>query len=166
MEFGQPSTGAPAAAIDAARRALDSDRMGYWESAALQERLARLYRERYGIETGAGQFLLTCGASPALLMALSIGFEAGDRIAMARPGYVPYRNPVRALGMLPVEIPSGAETRFQLTADALATIEPAPPGIIIASPANPTGPIIETADPETLRAGVADRGVLIINEAH
>src|SRR3546814_2668131 len=50
MEFGQPSTGAPAAAIDAARRALDSDRMGYWESAALQERLARLYRERYGIE--------------------------------------------------------------------------------------------------------------------
>src|SRR3546814_6437502 len=83
--------------------------MGYWESAALQERLARLYRERYGIETGAGQFLLTCGASPALVMALSIGFEAGDRIAMARPGYVAYRNTVRALGMLPVEIPCGAE---------------------------------------------------------
>src|SRR3546814_15893260 len=106
MEFGQPSTGAPAAAIDAARRALDSDRMGYWESAALQERLARLYRERYGSATGAGQFLLTCGASPALVMALSIGFEAGDRIAMARPGSIAYRHTVRPLGLPPVEHPS------------------------------------------------------------
>src|SRR3546814_16463746 len=127
MEFGQPSTGAPAAAIDAARRALDSDRMGYWESAALQERLARLYRERYGIETGAGQFLLTCGASPALVMALSHGFEAGDRIAMATHGYVASRHTVPALGMLPVEIPIGAETRLQRNAAALAATHPPPP---------------------------------------
>src|SRR3546814_5235039 len=132
--------------------------MGYWESVALQGRLARLYRERNGIETCAGQFLLTCGASPALVMALSIGFEAGDRIAMARPGYVAYRNTVRALGMLPVEIPCGAETRFQLTADALAAIEPAPQGVIIASPATPTGTIIQPEELDAIEAVCADRG--------
>src|SRR3546814_13798877 len=99
-------------------------------------------------------FLLTCGASPALVMALSIGFEAGDRIAMARPGYVAYRNTVRALGMLPVEIPCGAETRFQLTADALAAIEPAPQGVIIASPAHPTGTIIEPVELEAIAAEI------------
>lgn len=164
MEFGQPSTGAPAAALDAARRALDSDRMGYWESPALQERLARLYRERYGIDADAGQFLLTCGASPALVMALSIGFEGGARIAMARPGYVAYRNTVRALGMVPVEIPCGAETRFQLTADALAAIDPAPQGVIIASPANPTGTIIAPDELEAIAAVCAERGIRIISD--
>lgn len=164
MEFGQPSTGAPAAALEAARRAIDIDTMGYWESPALQERLVELYRTRYGIEAEPDQFLLTCGASPALVLALSTHFGPGDQIAMARPGYVAYRNTVRALNMAPVEIECGAEVRFQLTADALAKLEPAPTGVIVASPANPTGTIIEPAELEAIARVCAERGITIISD--
>src|SRR3954467_8389044 len=86
MEFGQPSTGAPKAAIAAAHRALDEDKLGYWESHPLRRRIARHYREAYGVEVRASQITLTCGASPALVAALSAAFAPGDVIAMARPG--------------------------------------------------------------------------------
>ena len=92
MEFGQPSTGAPAAAIAEAHRVLDADPMGYWESPALKARIVRHYAEWYGVEISPAQILLTCGASPALVLALSMSFAPGDRIALARPGYVAYRN--------------------------------------------------------------------------
>jgi aspartate/methionine/tyrosine aminotransferase len=164
MEFGQPSTGAPSAALEAARRAIDVDTMGYWESPALQARLARLYHERYGIETEPDQFLLTCGASPALVLALSSRFGPDDRIAMARPGYVAYRNTVRALNMLPVEIECGADVRFQLTAAALEKLDPAPQGVIVASPANPTGTIIEPAELEAIVRVCSARGITIISD--
>jgi len=83
MEFGQPSTGAPGAAIAAAHQVLDTDGLGYWESTALKARLQRHYHETYGVSVEAEQFLLTCGASPALLLALISGFEPGDRVAQA-----------------------------------------------------------------------------------
>jgi len=146
MEFGQPSTGAPRAAIARAHEVLDTDPMGYWESSALKARLARHYRETYGVAVEADQFIFTCGASPALVLALSAGFSAGDRVALARPGYVAYRNTLRALHLRPVEIPCGPDTRFQLTAASLAALDPAPQGVIVASPANPTGTIIPAAE--------------------
>ncbi len=142
MEFGQPSTGAPAAAIAAAHHVLDTDGMGYWESPALRQRLARHYRETYGLEIEAERFILTCGASPALVLALASSFTPGDRVAFARPGYVAYRNTLRALHLTPVEIPCGPEERFQLTAAALDALDPPPTGVILASPANPTGTIV------------------------
>src|ERR1700687_2012267 len=92
MEFGQPSTGAPAPAIAAAHRVLDTDGMGYWESPALKARIARHYAETYGVTVEPERIILTCGASPALLLALISSFDPGDRIAVARPGYVAYRN--------------------------------------------------------------------------
>src|SRR5580698_10161690 len=143
MEFGQPSTGAPRAAIAKAHEILDTDAMGYWESLALKARLVRHYEESYRVKTEPDQFILTCGASPALVLALSSMFSPGDRIALARPGYVAYRNTIRALHLSPVEIACGPETRFQLTAAAVAAVEPPPRGLIIASPANPTGTIIK-----------------------
>lgn len=142
MEFGQPSTGAPKAAIARAHEVLDTDGMGYWESPPLKARLARHYAESYGVAAEPDQFILTCGASPALVLALSSSFSPGDRVALARPGYVAYRNTLRALRMTPVEIPCGPATRFQLTAESLAALDPAPAGVIVASPANPTGTII------------------------
>ena len=142
MEFGQPSTGAPKAAIAEAHRVLDREPLGYWSSDALKARIVRHYRETYGVELEPIQVTLTCGASPALVLALAATFQPGDVIAMARPGYVAYRNNVKALKMTPLEIPCGPETRFQLTADMLAALDPAPAGVIVASPANPTGTII------------------------
>ncbi|MCW2394045.1 aspartate/methionine/tyrosine aminotransferase [Sphingobium sp. B8D3C] len=164
MEFGQPSTGAPQAALDAARDALGIDPMGYWESPALQARLVQLYRERYRMAAEPDQFLLTCGASPALVLALSARFKAGDRIVMARPGYVAYRNTVRALNMTPVEIECGEQDRFQLTAYALAALDPAPQGVIVASPANPTGTIIAPAELEAIARLCAERSIAIISD--
>lgn len=164
MEFGQPSTGAPAAAIATAHQVLDSDGLGYWESPALKARLAHHYLETYGVTVAPEQFILTCGASPALLLALISSFEPGARIAMARPGYVAYRNTVRALRQVPVEIPCDASVRFQLTAQALAAIEPAPDGVIIASPANPTGTIIDATELEAIATVCRERGIRIISD--
>ena len=164
MEFGQPSTGAPQAAIARAHEVLDTDAMGYWESTALKARLARHYRDTYGVEVTPEQFILTCGASPALVLALSTSFTPGDRIALARPGYVAYRNTLRALNLEAVEIPCDRSTRFQLTAAALAALDPAPSGVIVASPANPTGTIIGATELRAIHQVCQERGIRIISD--
>lgn len=143
MEFGQPSTGAPAKAIAVAHGVLDAEAMGYWESVPLKARIARSYAENYGVKVDAEQVILTCGASPAFVMGLSCLFRPGARIALARPGYVAYRNTLRAMYLEPVEMDCGPQERFQVTAAALDALDPAPEGLILASPANPTGTIIE-----------------------
>jgi aspartate/methionine/tyrosine aminotransferase len=164
MEFGQPSTGAPKAAIERAHAVLDAEAMGYWESAPLKARICRHYAETYGVTVEPGQITMTCGASPALVLALSATFKPGDVIAMARPGYVAYRNTVRALRMTPLEIPCGAETRYQLTAATLAAIEPAPAGVILASPANPTGTVIPGPELEAIAQVCRERGIRIVSD--
>jgi aspartate/methionine/tyrosine aminotransferase len=164
MEFGQPSTGAPRAAIDRAHEVLDTDSMGYWESTALKARLVRHYHDNYGVEVEPEQFILTCGASPALVLALSSSFSPGERVALARPGYVAYRNTLRALHLQPVEIACDKTSRFQLTAASLAALDPAPHGVIVASPANPTGTIIEAAELADIAAVCAARNIRIISD--
>lgn len=164
MEFGQPSTGAPRAAIDAAHEILDNDPMGYWESTPLKERIARHYHDRYGVTVDPDQVILTCGASPALVLALNSILPVGARVAFARPGYVAYRNNLKALHMEPVEIGCGPEVRYQLTADALAAIQPAPDAIIIASPANPTGTIIERDELAKIAAYCTAHQIAIISD--
>jgi aspartate/methionine/tyrosine aminotransferase len=164
MEFGQPSTPAPKAAIAAAHHVLDTDPMGYWESPALTERIARHYAETYGVTLDPHQVIVTCGASAALVLALSSSFEPGARIAMARPGYVAYRNVVRALHMQPVEIACGHNQRFQLTAWALAELAPAPAGVIVASPANPTGTILPPEELAAIAEVCRARGIRIVSD--
>jgi len=164
MEFGQPSTGAPQAAIDTAHAVLDSDAMGYWESAALRERIVRHYAEHYGVAITPDRVILTAGASPALLLSILAGFEPGARIAMARPGYVAYRNTARALHLDPVEIDCGPDTRFQLSAAMIAAMDPAPAGIIIASPANPTGTILPPEELEAIAKVCRERSIRIISD--
>jgi aspartate/methionine/tyrosine aminotransferase len=164
MEFGQPSTGAPAAAIARAQDVLANDPGSYWESEPLKSRIAQLYAARHGVTVAPERIILTCGASPALVLALSAAFRAGDRIAMARPGYVAYRNNVRALGMEPVEIACGQDSRYQITAAHLAALDPAPDGVIIASPANPTGTIIPADEMAAIAAVCRARGIRIVSD--
>jgi len=164
MEFGQPSTGAPAAAIAEAHRVLDSDAMGYWESAELKARIARHYAETQGVTVAPEQILLTCGASPALVLALSTAFTPGARVALARPGYVAYRGTLAALHMVPVELPCGPAERYQITAAALAALDPAPAGLIVASPANPTGTIIAPDKLAAIAKVCAARHIRIISD--
>lgn len=164
MEFGQPSTGAPQAAIAAAHGVLDSDAMGYWESVPLKARIAQHYLDTYGAEVAPRRIAITCGASPALVLALATAFKPGDRIALARPGYVAYRNTIRALSLEPAEIACGEAERFQLTADTLAALDPAPQGIILASPANPTGTIIPEAELSAIADVARKIGARIISD--
>lgn len=164
MEFGQPSTGAPGGAVAVAHRLLDGEDKGYWESSDLKVRISEHYGTSYGVEVGADRIVLTCGASPALVLALNCLFMPGARIAIARPGYVAYRNVLRALYMEPVEIPCGADVRYQLSARALAALDPAPDGVIIASPANPTGTIIDDAEVRAIVAVCRERGIRIISD--
>lgn len=164
MEFGQPSTGAPAKAIAAAHHVLDTEPMGYWENVGLMERIARHYAKSYGVQVDPDQVILTCGASPAFVLALSCLFAPGARVALARPGYVAYRNTLKTLYLDPVEIACGPAERFQVTAEALAAMEPAPDGVIIASPANPTGTIIPPDELQAIAQVCRDRNIQIVSD--
>ena len=116
------------------------------------------------IEVDPSRILLTCGASPALLLALLTRFEAGDRIAYATPGYVAYRNTTIAGHMRPVAIACGPDVGYQLTAEAIAALDPAPAGLIIASPANPTGTIIDADALRAIAETCRQRGITIISD--
>lgn len=164
MEYGQPSTGAPAAAIAAAHAVLDAEAGGYWESPALRERIARHYAEAYGVTVSPEQVFLTCGASPAFVLALSCLFRPGARVALARPGYVAYRNAMRTLYIEPVELPCGPAERYQVTAAALDALDPAPEGLILASPANPTGTVIAPEELAAIAEVCARKGITVISD--
>ena len=164
MEYGQPSTGAPSKSIAVAHEVLDRDPMGYWESPRLKERIAQTYAEAHGMTIDPDQVFLTCGASPALVLALGCLFAPGERVALARPGYVAYRNTLRALYLEPVEIECGAAQRYQLTAEALAALDPAPAGVILASPANPTGTVLAESEMAAIAAVCRARGIRIISD--
>lgn len=164
MEYGQPSTGAPAAAIAAAHAVLDSDPGGYWESPALRERIARHYAQSYGVTVSPEQVFLTCGASPAFVLALSCCFRPGAQVALARPGYVAYRNALRTLYLEPVEMPCGPEERYQVTAAALDALDPVPAGLIIASPANPTGTVIPSEELAAIAEVCARKNIVMISD--
>jgi aspartate/methionine/tyrosine aminotransferase len=164
MEYGQPSTGAPRTAIEIAHRILETEAMGYWESPALKSGLARHYKRTYGFDIEPDRFVLTCGASPALVLALAVNFEAGDRVALARPGYVAYRNVLKALHLVPVEIACDASTRYQLAASHLEVLDPPPKGVIVASPANPTGTIIKADELAKIAAFCRANGMTVISD--
>ncbi|MFN7053991.1 aminotransferase class I/II-fold pyridoxal phosphate-dependent enzyme [Hyphomonas sp.] len=164
MEFGQPSTGAPARAIEAAHTILDTEAMGYWESAPLKARISRHYRDTYGVDVTPDRIALTCGASPALVLALASAFRPGDRIALARPGYVAYRNTILALNMVPVEMPCGEDARYQLSAAALRALPEPPKGVILASPANPTGTILPFSELAEISALCRDLSATLISD--
>ena len=164
MEFGQPSTGAPARAIAEAHRVLDADPMGYWESTPLKQRIARYYQDRHRVTVDPERIFLTCGASPALVLALSSLFAPGARVAIARPGYVAYRNTLKAMYLEPIEIVCGEAEGFRLSAAALAKITPAPDGVIIASPANPTGTIIPPEELAAIAELCRERGIRIVSD--
>jgi len=164
MEFGQPSTGAPKAAIARAHEVLDTDGMGYWESPGLKAAIAGRYGPGDGGPVDPERIILTCGASPALVLALASTFKPGDRVAIARPGYVAYRNSLKALNLVPVEIACGARSGFQLTAGHLAALDPAPAGVIIASPANPTGTIIPAEELSAIAQVCRARGIAVVSD--
>jgi len=144
MEVGQPWAPAPKPAISAAQAALKGTRIDYTSAlgvASLRSRIARHYRETYGCEVDPERVVITTGSSGAFILAFLAMFEPGDRVAVTVPGYPPYRHILSALGCEPVLIETSSENRHALTGEALLAAHRKRPlkGVLVASPANPTG---------------------------
>ena len=148
LELGQPGAGAPRAVIEAARRALERERLGYTEALgipALRSRIARHYRETYDLAVEPAQIVVTTGSSGAFLLGFLAAFDPGDRIALASPGYPAYRNILLALDLVPVDVPTGPAEHFQPTPELLDRAGGNLAGLIVASPSNPCGSMIDRA---------------------
>jgi aspartate/methionine/tyrosine aminotransferase len=167
---GQPSTGAPAPVNARAMELLASgDPLGYTPATGiveLREAIAGHHRTRYGIDVGAEDVVVTTGSSGGFLLAFLAAFEVGDRVAIARPGYPCYRNVLAALGCQVVEIDAGAETRFQPTVAQLEELHRTTPirGLVVASPANPTGTMLLPEELAAIASWCETNGVQLVSD--
>jgi aspartate/methionine/tyrosine aminotransferase len=169
MEVGQPAAAAPATAIAAARAALSSGALGYTETlgvASLRRRIARAYRDWHGLEIDPQRIVVTTGSSAGFSLAFLAAFEPGDRVATALPGYPPYRHILTALGCEPVGIETTAQTQWSITGESLLAQHRIRPlsGVVVGSPANPTGTMMRaTALAELIRCA-EDAGIAVISD--
>ena len=168
MEVGQPGTGAPAGARAAAARALNGpDPMGYTEALgrpSLRARIAEHIQGWYGLVVPPARIAVTMGASAAFPLAFLAAFDPGDRIALAAPFYPPYVNILVALGLVPVIVETGPETRYQPTPALLDALDPPPDGLIVASPCNPAGTMLAPAELQALATWCTGRGVRLVSD--
>ena len=169
MEVGQPAAPAPATARQAAQAALSAGRIGYTETLgipALRARIARHYGETYDLALDPARVVVTTGSSGGFVLAFLALFEPGDQVALANPGYPPYRHILSALGCEPVLIETSAETRWALSAKALLAEHRKKPlaGLVVASPANPTGTMMDADALAQLIAAAEAEGIRVISD--
>jgi len=167
LEVGQPSTPAPAAVLAAARIALGAETLGYTDALglpALREAIAAHYRDAYGVAVEPARVVVTTGSSGAFLLAFLAAFDPGDRVAMAAPGYPAYRNILTALDLVPVELPAGPAERYQMTFELLRSHAGRLDGLIVASPANPTGTMIAPDELAALARYCRDMGIRFVSD--
>lgn len=144
MEVGQPGTAAPKGAQTALAEAMRDDALGYTVALgipALRARIARLYGEWYDVDLDPARVVVTSGSSGAFLLAFTALFDAGDRVAIGAPGYPSYRQILKALSLHPIDVPSAPENRLQPVPDDLRAMDFE--GLMVASPANPTGTMLD-----------------------
>lgn len=169
LAVGQPAAPAPRVALEAASRLLADGRIGYTDAmgrASLRERLSRHYAETYGQDVPARRIMITTGSSAAFNLAFLAAFDPGDRVAIASPGYPAYRNILKALGIEPVEIEVDAACGYVLDADHLAAAHRDRPlaGVLVASPANPTGTVTPHAELARLVAFTEEAGIRFVSD--
>lgn len=170
LEVGQPSTQAPLAVHEAAARALEADRLGYTDALgllSLRRRIARHYGDAHGLDIAPDRVVVTAGSSGGFILAFLACFDAGARVAISEPGYPAYRNILLALGLTPVGIPVGPETRWSLTPELIDDAERRHgriAGVLVASPANPTGTMMTPAALAELSAACEAQGRWFISD--
>ncbi|MBL8564928.1 MAG: aminotransferase class I/II-fold pyridoxal phosphate-dependent enzyme [Hyphomicrobiaceae bacterium] len=170
MEVGQPATAAPSTAREAAKQAIDAGPLGYTlalGTAALRERIAVHYHETYGVAVAPGRVVVTTGSSAGFVLAFLALFDAGARVGLPEPGYPCYRHILSALGQRPVSIETGPETRWMPTVEAVGALASSPEGLdglLIASPANPTGTMLEPERLAAIARTCEARGVWFISD--
>ncbi len=169
LAVGQPSAPVPRTVADAVGAFLAKGRVGYTDAlgrASLRRRIARHYADAYGVEVTADRIMVTTGSSAGFNLAFLTAFDVGDRVAISTPGYPAYRNILKALGIEPVEIPVGPEDDYILTAEALERAHRETPlqGVLIASPANPTGTVTPPAELRRLVEFADAAGIVFVSD--
>ena len=164
---GQPATPAPAAVRAAAVAAVSEQVLGYTVTSGIPELRARIAAEygfRYGVPVDAEEAVITTGSSAGFQLTVMAAFDVGDQVAMTRPGYPAYRNTLYALGCEVVDLDVGAGTRYQPTVAMLEALPHVPAGLVVASPSNPTGTIIDAGELAELAAWCAAHDCLLISD--
>src|SRR6202008_4860439 len=154
------------AVIEAAKRALDHDQLGYTEALgipALRRRIAQHYRETYAVDVDPARVVVTTGSSGGFLLSFLAAFDTGDRVALARPGYPAYRNILTALGCEVVELPCGPDTGFQPTVEMLDGVGELD-GLIVAGPAHPTRSLLAAGELAAIAGWCAEHGVQLVSD--
>ncbi|MBE1282405.1 MAG: aminotransferase class I/II-fold pyridoxal phosphate-dependent enzyme [Rhodobacteraceae bacterium] len=165
MEVGQPGTGAPKVAMEALSKSLLSDALGYTVALglpALRRRIAQLYGEWYNVDLNPDRVIVTPGSSGAFLLSFTALFDSGDRVGIGAPGYPSYRQILSALGLVPVDVQTAPENRLQPVAADLEGLDLA--GLLVASPANPTGTMLDHAAMGALVEAARVQGASFISD--
>lgn len=165
MEVGQPSTGAPKAATHALTRAMAEGPLGYTVALgvpALRARIAKMYGEWYNVDLNPERVVITSGSSAGFILAFTALFDSGDRVGIGAPGYPSYRQILGALGMAPVDLPTAIENRYQPVPQDFAGLDLR--GLLVASPANPTGTMLDHGAMSALIGACHDTGASFISD--
>ncbi len=169
LEVGQPSTGAPRAALDAVANAIEHDPLGYTAALGMPElrsRVSQWYDERYDLDVPADRIAITTGASGSCVLAFLALFDVGDRVGVLSPGYPCYRNDLEAFGVEVITIPVGFDTGFRPTVAQLVAAGPLD-GLVLASPSNPTGTVLFDDDLALLTSWARQNAVtLVVDEIY
>lgn len=165
MEVGQPSTAAPQKALQYLKDSMDSDAMGYTVALglpALRQKIAGLYGDWYNVDLDPARVVITPGSSGAFILSFTSLFDANDRVGIGAPGYPSYRQILRALDLVPVDIETQAENRLQPVASELSGQDLS--GVLVASPANPTGTMLDRAALSSLIDATQAAGAAFISD--
>jgi aspartate/methionine/tyrosine aminotransferase len=165
MEVGQPGTGAPKGAARALSKALETDALGYTVALglpALRQRIARMYGDWYNVDLNPDRVVITPGSSGGFLLAFTALFDSGDRVGVGAPGYPSYRQILKALGLVPVDLPTAPENRLQPVPADFVGLDLA--GLMVASPANPTGTMLDRAAMSALIDATHGAGASFISD--
>ena len=165
MEVGQPGTGAPQGALKALAQSMDQGPLGYTVALglpALRQRIARLYGEWYDVDLNPERVVITPGSSGGFLLAFTALFDSGDRVGIGAPGYPSYRQILRALGLVPVDLPTAPENRLQPVPADFSGLDLQ--GLMVASPANPTGTMLNHSAMGSLIEAAQGQGASFISD--
>ena len=165
MEVGQPGTAAPKAAQRVLADHMAKDPMGYTVALglpSLRGRIAKLYGEWYNVDLNPERIVVTSGSSAAFLLTFTALFDAGDTVAIGAPGYPSYRQILKALSLKPLDLPSSPKNRLQPVPSDFAQLDI--DGLMVASPANPTGTMLDRPAMGALIDATQAKGACFISD--
>ncbi|HBU97644.1 pyridoxal phosphate-dependent aminotransferase [Thalassospira lucentensis] len=167
LEVGQPGTPAPRKVREAAAKALEADLIGYTNAMGidpLRDAIAGHYKSKFDVSVDPARVCVASGSSSIFVLAFLAAFDADDRVAMAAPGYPAYHNILSALGIETVNLPAGPETHYQPTVSMLRDLEDPIDGLIVASPSNPAGSMIDVETYRELATYCRENGIRLISD--